>query len=259
MVAAFAHGQAALTAILKEKFDAESRMEALVQRKERSRSDLEHRLKATANTLQAVEETLSVLELDRDLPEANDIEPYTASMAKAAAPPLAAAPTAECDDNNEMRNIVVDDKDRPAPNSENVAKRGLSSPLLSSGDVGSDSDHRWQEFSNAHEQAAIQLRDAARAESNSLRLELDKARSAEAAAISTATEDKEALERRVLDLERAIKKADSEHEHTRRRTEARLDEVGLALEQEEQERGGQVGGEETCLIFVDISEYEAKN
>lgn len=90
------------------------------------------------------------------------------------------------------------------------------------------------------------LRDAknvaenARAEVESVRKELQQAREANTAAVAKAAADKKMAEERISELETAIEKAEGNREMMRTRLESRLEALGSAFEQEQQERGAQV-------------------
>lgn len=213
-----------MEALLVENAEAERRCAENVRAAEDARSDLERRLKSTADALRAAEHRTVTLEFDLDRAKSQGLNK----------------------EKTETRDFI--DRDEPRISAAAPAAVGDQSPNHDPGDNGSEASGDFTpeggNAMSAGEQLRLQdaegaVREAA-TEMESLWRELEWARQAESVARATVAQEREAAEKRVSELKQEIDRAETASERLRVRAESRLEELGLAFEQEEKESSVQV-------------------
>ena len=196
---------------MSEKANANQRFTDNAYAADQARSSLERRLKTTADALRVAEERVRTLESNLDRADRDDkLEGCT----EAPSTPAAA--------------ILAIDRARAATHS----KKSSTLPAIPEEEIC--------QFRDATKEGMGALLEAAKAEADSLRVELGRTREAERVAVDAAVKERGVAEQRAAELERAIEHAEHEREQTRSLADARLQKLGQALEQKEREGGVQV-------------------
>lgn len=260
----------ALLALLSEKADADQRYKDNASAADQARSSLGEKLRTTAAALRVAEERVRTLELDL-IDDNNEKRKHDEGCTKASSASSACAvlaidrARAPFDRNNRESSPLL-----PAiPEEETCRLReatdvatgtqleAAKAPPASLACVTLAIDHGRAAARNREssplaaipEEEACQLRDptdeegmgtlvdASKVEVESLRADLYRAREAERVAIDAAMKERGAAERRAAELMRAIEHVERESEQARTLADGRLEKLGQALEQEEQESG----------------------
>lgn len=213
-----------MAALLIEKAEAERRWTENVRAAEDARFDLERRLESTADALRAAEQRTTTLEIDLDRAKNKNLnKPKTETregVDRDTTRISAATGTAGGDQ--------IPDYD-PVDNS-NEATYDLIPKEGNAMSVGERL--RLQNAEGAFREAAIEM--------ETLRRDIERAQQAESVARATVAQEREEAEKKLVELREEIDKVEITSERLRVRAESRLEELGLALEQEEQESGVQV-------------------
>lgn len=280
--------KAALLALLSEKADADQRYEDNACAADRARSSLGEKLRTTAAALRVAEERVRTLELNHGHTDDNDDKPKLhercteassassacvalaidrarapddRSSSRGSSPLLAAIPEEETcqlrEATDEATGTQLEAANAPPPSSACVT-------LVIDRERAATHSRESSALPSIPEEEACQLRnptvnegmgtlvDASKAEVESLRADLDRAREAERVAVDAAMKERGAAERMAAELVRAIEHAERDREQARTLADERLEKLGQALEQEERESAVSVRQERVLTLSAEF-------